>query len=90
MSSTRSDPMRTKNVAEPELGAALTKLRTLSSCVRAAPPSPAFVEVGPLLPCAAPRRTELEVARGDVVVRVRLAADVGPAALARLVRRLAR
>jgi hypothetical protein len=80
--------MHTKNVAEPELGAALTKLRTLSSCTRIAPP--AFVEVGPLLPAAAPRRTELEVARGDVVVRVRLCADVGPAALARLVRRLAR
>ncbi len=38
----------------------------------------------------APPRTELEVARGDVVVRLRLSAAYGPAALARLVRRLAR
>jgi hypothetical protein len=81
--------MRTRNVAEPEFGAALTKLRTLSSTAPLAP-APAFLDVGPLVTASAPPRTELEVARGDVVVRLRLSAAYGPAALARLVRRLAR
>ena len=82
--------MRTKNLAEPELGVALTKLRTLSSPVRLAPSAPAVLEVGPLGCAPSPPRTELEVTRGDVVVRLSLAGDVGPAALARPVRRLAR
>lgn len=82
--------MRAKHGEESEFTTALTKVRLLASESRVGRASPAFLDVGPLRPPAEPRATELEVTRRDVVVRLRLPAAVGPAELARLVRKLTR
>jgi hypothetical protein len=82
--------MRAKQGEESEFTTALTKVRRLASETRAERVNPAFLDVGPLRPMAEPRTTELEVTRRDVVVRLRLPTALGPAELARLVRKLTR